>query len=214
VRGATVDAAGRAILAGIDLDAAAGELVAVVGPSGAGKTTLGRFVAGLVRGRGTVEVDGVLLPPRRRWAERRLVQYVHQDPRSTFRPHRPVIEQVARPAELLHRVPPARARADAAALLTRLGVDTATAGRRPATLSGGQLQRAAVARALCARPAVLVCDEVTSALDAAHRDGLLDALDALRRDHATTVLLISHDIPLVERVADRIVMIENGRLRS
>jgi peptide/nickel transport system ATP-binding protein len=214
VRGAAVDAAGRPVLDGVDLDAAAGELLALVGPSGAGKTTLGRFVAGLVRGRGTVEVDGMLLAPRRRRAERRIVQYVHQDPRSTFRQHRPVVEQVARPAELLHGVAPTRARADAGALLARLGVDATTAARRPSTLSGGQLQRAAVARALCARPAVLVCDEVTSALDAAHRDELLDALDALRHDHATTVLLITHDIPLVERVADRIVMIENGRLRS
>src|SRR5690606_23483920 len=125
---------------------------------------------------------------KRTAAQRRAVQYVHQDPRSTFRPHRPVDEQVARPAVLLRAIPKDAALAEARDLLARLGVDPAVASRHPVTLSGGQLQRATVARALVARPAVLVCDEVTSALDAAHCDHLLDAIDGLRRDHGTTVL--------------------------
>ncbi|MHA6622279.1 ABC transporter ATP-binding protein [Pseudonocardia sp. DLS-67] len=218
VRGAAVDdAAGRPVLRGVDVDAAVGELVAVVGPSGAGKTTFGRLVAGLLHGdvRGSVRVDGEPLPAgigRRSAAQRGAVQYVHQDPRATFRPHRPVLDQVARPAVLLRGEPAGRASARAAELLDRLGVDAAVAARRPGTLSGGQLQRAAVARALAARPAVLICDEVTSALDATHRDGLLDAIDGLRRAHGTTVLLISHDHVLVDRVADRVLTVEDGRL--
>jgi peptide/nickel transport system ATP-binding protein len=217
VRGAAVvDPTGRPVLHELDLDVAAGELLAVVGPSGAGKTTFGRLVAGLVRGTvlGTVCVDGEPLPARigrRTGAQRRAVQYVHQDPRATFHKHRPVVEQVARPAVLLRGEPADRALAEAGELLARLGVTAEAAARRPGALSGGQLQRAAVARALAARPAVLVCDEVTSALDAARRDELLDAIDGLRRDHGTTILLISHDRILVDRVADRVVTVEDGR---
>nr|WP_214370625.1 ATP-binding cassette domain-containing protein [Pseudonocardia sp. H11422] len=91
------------------------------------------------------------------------------------------------------------ARSQAAGLLERLGLDPDACRRRPRSLSGGQLQRAAMARALVSRPAVLVCDEVTSALDADNRDQLLHAIDALRRDHDTTVLLITHDLPLGKR---------------
>jgi peptide/nickel transport system ATP-binding protein len=101
----------------------------------------------------------------------------------------------------------------AAQLLEDLGLDPATCARRATTLSGGQLQRAAVARALASQPAVLVCDEVTSALDGDKKQELLDALDRVRNDHATTVVLISHDLPLVAQVSDRVAMIEDGRLR-
>ncbi|MFC7661031.1 ATP-binding cassette domain-containing protein [Pseudonocardia benzenivorans] len=150
---------------------------------------------------------------RRSRPQRRAVQYVHQDPRATFLARSPVLDQVARPATLLRDLPAAAAREEAK-LLARLGVAPDVAARRPATLSGGQLQRAAVAHALVARPAVLVCDEVTAALDAAHRDHLLAAIAALRHDHGTTVLLISHDLPLIERVADRTVLVADGCLRA
>ncbi len=209
------DATGRPVLHGVDLTAAHGEVLAVVGPSGAGKTTLGRCIAGLVAGRGRVEVDGRLLAPAvrtRRGPDRRAVQYVHQDPRATFREHRRVLDQVARPAVLLRGVPEREALRDAEVLLARLGVDAATCSRRPGALSGGQLQRAAVARALVARPAVLVCDEVTSALDAGHSAELLAAIDALRREERTTVVLISHDLPLVAEVADTVVALDGGRI--
>ncbi|OLT02824.1 hypothetical protein BJF90_28800 [Pseudonocardia sp. CNS-004] len=219
VRGAAVaDVAGRPVLRGIDVDAAAGELLAIVGPSGAGKTTFGRFVAGLLHGdvHGTVRVDGDVLPARigrRSTAQRGAVQYVHQDPRATFRTHRPVLEQVARPAVLLRGEPAGGASARAAELLERLGVDAAVAARLPGTLSGGQLQRAAVARVLAARPAVLICDEVTSALDETHQTELLNAMDDLRRANGTTVLLISHDAELVARRADRVLRLEDGGVR-
>jgi peptide/nickel transport system ATP-binding protein len=115
---------------------------------------------------------------------------------------------------LLRGVAPAAARAEAAALLAALGLDPAVADRRPGTLSGGQLQRAAVARAVAARPAVLVADEVTGALDARRRTLLLTALDDLRRTHDTAILLVSHDLPLVEEVADRVLVVADGALRT
>ncbi|MEK6439220.1 ATP-binding cassette domain-containing protein [Pseudonocardia sp. T1-2H] len=146
-------------------------------------------------------------------AQRRAVQYVHQDPRATFLDHRSVLDQVARLAVLLRGEDQESVRAVAAQLLEDLGLDPATCARGATTLSGGQLQRAAVARALASQPAVLVCDEVTSALDGDKKQELLHALDRVRNDHATTVVLISHDLPLVAQVSDRVAMIEDGRLR-
>jgi peptide/nickel transport system ATP-binding protein len=186
--------------------AAHAEVLAVVGPSGAGKTTLGRCIAGLVTGRGRVEVDGRALAPAiraRRGPDRRAVQYVHQNPQATFREHQCVLDQVARPAVLLRDVPWQEALRDAEVLLARLGVDAATCSRRPGALSGGQLQRAAVARALVARPAVL---------DAGRSAELLAAIDALRREAGTTVVLISHDLSLVAAVADTVVAMDGGRI--
>ncbi|TCK22843.1 ABC transporter ATP-binding protein [Pseudonocardia endophytica] len=208
---------GAVILDDVSLAAGPGTVHAVVGHSGAGKTTLARCLAGLVRPEtGTVSVDGEVLPTAdaRSLAQRRLVQYVHQDARSSFLRRKPVLDQVARPAELLRGVAPASARDEATARLDRLGVDAATAARRPSGLSGGQLQRAALARALLADPAVLVGDEITSALDAAHRDELLAVLDALRAERGTTVVLVSHDLPLVASVADEVTVLDGGRVVS
>jgi peptide/nickel transport system ATP-binding protein len=216
-QGLTVRTAdGRTILDGVDLDADAGAAVAVVGPSGAGKTTLARALAGLVVPRsGVVEVDGTVLRPDaldRDHDERRAVQYVHQDPRATFAPRRPVLDQVARPAVLLRGREPGAARAEAVEILATLGVDEATAGRRPRALSGGQLQRAAVARALLARPAVIVADEATSALDADHRAELVAVFDRVREAHGTTLVLVSHDLELVGQVSGTAVVLEAGRV--
>ncbi|RZT87772.1 peptide/nickel transport system ATP-binding protein [Pseudonocardia sediminis] len=205
---------GAVLLDGVDLRAGPGTCVAVAGPSGAGKTTLARAVAGLVTPvTGTVAVDGARLPAAlagRDRAQRRAVQYVHQDARPAFLEHRAVDEQVARPAVLLRGLSPADARAEARAVLERLGVTAAVAARRPGTLSGGQLQRAGVARALLARPGVLVCDEPTSALDTRHRDTLLTELDRHRREHGTVVVLVSHDLDVL-RAADRVVHLHDGR---
>lgn len=209
---------GAVILDGVTLSARRGGVRAIVGRSGAGKTTLARCLAGLVRpGSGTVSVDGEVLRTavgRRDRAQRRLVQYVHQDARSSFLRRRAVLDQVARPAELLRGCTRAAAREEAVAVLGRLGLGPEVVARRPSGLSGGQLQRAALARALLADPAVLVGDEITSALDAAHRDELLGVLDALRRERGTTLVLVSHDLPLVTSVADEITVLDAGRVRA
>lgn len=206
---------GSTLLDGVSLTARAGEWVAVHGQSGAGKTTLARAVAGLVaRDGGEVAVDGTPLAAAledRPAAHRALVQYVHQDAASSFLPDRPVLDQVARGGILLRGLPVAEADAEAAELLARLGLDPDAARRRPEGLSGGQLQRAAVARALLVRPAVLVADEMTSALDPEHRAELLELVDAERRARGTTVLAVSHDLATAAQMADRVLEIEAGR---
>ncbi|MEV0190924.1 ATP-binding cassette domain-containing protein [Kitasatospora purpeofusca] len=208
---------GEVVWREVGLSLRAGECVALTGRTGSGKTTLGRCLAGLhPRYEGTVRLDGEPLPRSvRRRGPRRLaaVQYVFQDARSAFADHRPVLDQVARAAVRLRGSTPAAAAAESAALLAELGLDPAKAARPPGGLSGGELQRAALARSLIVGPAVLVCDEITAGLDADTRASILAHL-ADRRDRAgLAVLFVSHDPAAVDALADRVVTLADGRLR-
>ncbi|MFB6888297.1 ABC transporter ATP-binding protein [Kitasatospora sp. NPDC056327] len=206
---------GAAVLREVALTLRAGECLALVGRSGSGKTTLGRCLAGLhPRHEGTVTLDGRPLPRsvrRRGRRELAAVQYVFQDARAAFADHRPVLDQVARAAVRLRGLTPAAATGEARELLAGLGLDPAKASRPPGGLSGGELQRAALARALIVGPAVLVCDEITSGLDAASRSAILAHL-ADRRDRAGLALLfISHDPTAVSALADTVLTLADGR---
>ncbi|MER7400340.1 ATP-binding cassette domain-containing protein [Streptomyces sp. NPDC000151] len=193
-----------------------GECLAVVGPSGSGKTTLGRCLAGLHRTHdGEILLDGTPLPRSlraRTRAQLAAVQYVFQDPRAAFDEHRPVLDQVARTAVRLRTVPVAEALAEARHTLTALGLPADLVRRRPHQLSGGELQRAALARALLARPRVLICDEITSGLDTVTRRSLLALLTGLLRTRPDLALvLITHDRDTAA-VATRTAVLESGRL--
>ncbi|MFD7324081.1 ABC transporter ATP-binding protein [Streptomyces sp. NPDC059875] len=193
-----------------------GECLAVVGRSGSGKTTLARCLAGLHRDHdGDVLLDGTRLPRSLRARTREqlaAVQYVFQDARAAFDEHRPVLDQVARTAVRLRGSLPAEARDEALATLATLGLTDALVRRRPGQLSGGELQRAALARALLARPRVLICDEITSGLDTVTRRALLNLLAALRHDRPDlTLVLITHDLD-VAALATRIAVLNAGQL--
>ncbi|MFG3050100.1 ABC transporter ATP-binding protein [Kitasatospora sp. NPDC048239] len=209
-------AGGAAVLHDVRLELRAGECLALVGPSGGGKTTLGRCLAGLhPRHEGVVRLDGEPLPRSVRRRDRRqlaAVQYVFQDARAAFADHRPIAEQVARAAVRLRGLPRRAAADEAAELLAALGLDAAKAARRPGSLSGGELQRAALARALIVRPAVLICDEITSGLDAATRAAVLDRLAALRGRTGLALLLITHDLTAADALADAVAVLADGRL--
>jgi peptide/nickel transport system ATP-binding protein len=131
---------------------------------------------------------------------------VFQDARASFDAYRTVLDQVSRTAVRLGGV--ADPRAAALAELAAVGLDEATVTRGPAGLSGGELQRAALVRALLARPDVLVCDEITSGLDTLTQASLLDQLAAL----TCTVVLISHDLAVVARLADRVAVLHRGHV--
>ncbi|MGA5411310.1 ABC transporter ATP-binding protein [Streptomyces lavendulocolor] len=203
------------VLHGVDLRLPAGACVGVAGLSGSGKTTLARCVAGLhERHRGSVLLDGAPLPVLRRRSteQKRRVQYVWQEVRSSFDERRPVAEQVARTAVRLRGLDADAARGEALALLSRLGLDATTVGRRPGGLSGGELQRAALARAALATPDVLVCDEITTALDADATEAVITELARLRERHGTALLWVSHDLELLAAVAHHIVVIDAGHV--
>ncbi|MGA5424725.1 ABC transporter ATP-binding protein [Streptomyces lavendulocolor] len=203
------------VLHGVGLRLPAGACVGVAGLSGSGKTTLARCVAGLhERHRGSVLLDGAPLPVLRRRSteQKRRVQYVWQEVRSSFDERRPVAEQVARTAVRLRGLDADAARGEALALLSRLGLDATTVERRPGGLSGGELQRAALARAALATPDVLVCDEITTALDADATEAVVAELARLREQHGTALLWVSHDLELLAAVAHHIVVIDAGHV--
>ncbi|MGP4017799.1 ABC transporter ATP-binding protein [Saccharopolyspora sp. 5N708] len=189
------------------------ELVVVLGPSGSGKSTLLRTLAGLhAADAGEMRWQGDLLPGQvehRTHSQLRAVQFIAQDPASALNPAHRVGTAIARAAQVLHGDSPADARKRADELLRVVGLAGA-AKRFPRELSGGQRQRVCIARALAAEPDVLLADEITSALDDATAQDVLDLLDRLRTD-GLAVLLVTHDRTLADR-ADRIVRLHERGL--
>jgi peptide/nickel transport system ATP-binding protein len=204
----------RVALDGVGLELAAGQRLGVVGGSGAGKSTLVRLLLALERAdAGTVTYDGRPVaagPPRSlRWF-RRQVQVVLQDPNSSLDPRMTVGRIVAEPLECL-RVPGDH-RERVAEVLAEVELPADAARRYPHEFSGGQRQRIAIARALAPRPAVLVGDEPVSALDVLVRGQVLDLVQRLVRDHGLALLLVSHDLGVVRRACDDVLVLEGGRV--
>ncbi|KOX17315.1 ABC transporter ATP-binding protein [Nocardiopsis sp. NRRL B-16309] len=206
---------GRPLLDGVRLDLRPGEMVAVTGPSGSGKSTLLRAVAGLhTPSSGRVLLHGRALAPTvgaRDRAGLRAIQFVAQDPAGALNPAHTAASAVARPLRVLRSLSASDARAGAAALLDRVGLDADAGHRGPGALSGGQRQRVALARALAAGPDVLLADEITSALDPGTTAAVLDLLRDLCRS-GLAVLVATHE-PGVAARADRILTVEGRSLR-
>ena len=208
-RGATL----TQVLRGVDLDLRAGETLALVGGSGSGKTTLARIVMRLIEAdAGAVRFDqGDLLALRGeplRLARQRF-QMVFQDPLGALNPRASIGRLLADPLRL-HNLPHGE---DAvAALLRRVGLDPVLARRRPHEVSGGQRQRVNIARALATRPALLVLDEPVSSLDVSVRAQVLELLRGIQQDTGIACLFISHDLAVVRAVADRVAVMERGKI--
>lgn len=206
----------KQVLHGIDLHLAEGECLALVGESGSGKTTLARCIAGLhggsngpIRYRGRSLPQGVRLRDR---ADLRAIQYVFQNPYASLNPRRSVGDSIARPLHLFFDLQAAEIARRVASALTLVALDPAMATRFPAQLSGGERQRVAVARALAAGPDLLVCDEVTSALDVSVQAAVMELLVGLRQSSRLAMLFVTHNLPLVRVVADRVAVMQNGRI--
>lgn len=204
------------VLSGIDLELAPSSALAVVGVSGAGKTTLARVIAGLHRSAtGSLELHGASIPiaGRRRTANGgNGIQLVTQNPRSALNPRRTVAQTLGRPLRRIGGVPRRQLGQRVSDLLASVELAPELASRYPHELSGGQRQRVALARALAAEPAVLICDEITSALDHATAASIMTLLDRIKAGRTMALLVISHDMALVAAHCPRMVVLDHGRI--
>jgi nickel transport system ATP-binding protein len=202
----------RTVLADASFAIEAGECVALVGPSGAGKSTLGRLALGLERpDAGIVLYQGAPLDPRDR-ASRQALQAVFQDPQGAVNPRFTAAEVLAEPLRNFFGLRGPGLVERTRALLAEVELDPAASARPVGQFSGGQLQRLCIARALAAEPRLIVLDEALSSLDSALQTRILGLLKALRQRTGTGYLFITHDIRLTAGFADRVLVLENGRL--
>ncbi len=196
----------------VDLDVDAGEIVAVVGESGSGKTTLGRCILGLTAPTaGSIVLDGRPFDAGDRTL-RRTVQPVFQDSLGSLDPRWTVRRSVREALDAMRIGTPAERDARVSEVLGEVGIGPEVADRRPDTLSGGQRQRVGIAAALAPRPRLLVADEPVSALDVSVQAQILNLLAELREAHGLTVILITHDLSVVEHLADRVAVMYLGRI--
>ncbi|MCJ7874545.1 ABC transporter ATP-binding protein [Phaeobacter sp. J2-8] len=209
---------GPPALQDITLDINAGETLGIVGESGSGKSTLAGLVAGIVSGHsGRITFDGQPLAGKaanRSKDMRRRVQMVFQDPLSSLNPAQKVNEILARPRQLYFGRSAAEARADSIALLKEVELEPDILNRSARQLSGGQQQRIAMCRALAAEPELLICDEVTSALDVTIQARVLDLLLRIQKERGLTCLFISHDLAVIGKVSHRVAVLQMGRLQE
>jgi peptide/nickel transport system ATP-binding protein len=203
------------VLEDVDLELRRGQAIGVIGESGSGKTTLARVVAGLLApSAGTVHFDGQPLQPTlgaRGREELRRVQIVLQSADTALNPSHTVERILARPLQFYKGLKGEPLRRRIAELLDRVQLPHSLAQRLPGGLSGGQKQRVSLARALAAEPDLILCDEVTSALDSVVGAAVLDLIADLRRELGVSYLFISHDLHTVRAVCDEIVVMQHGR---
>ena len=216
LRDVNVGYSGRTVVHDITLDIAPEECVALVGESGSGKTTLARAISGLHHERqGEIVLGGVPLAASSRGRsrdQRRTIQYIFQNPYGSLNPRRTVGQIVRQPVELFGTYTGREADARVGEMLERVSLTAGFAERYPDQLSGGERQRVAIARALICEPSLLVCDEVTSALDVSVQAAIVDLLAALQRDFGLSMLFVTHNLPLVRSIAQRVAVMNKGRI--
>jgi len=206
---------GRQVLFDVDVRVHAGECVAIVGESGSGKSTLSQCVAGLQeRTGGSVRLDGEELAPaaqRRPRAARHGVQYVFQNPSASLNPRATVGEGIGVPLRSFAHLGGKVRRKRVIELLDRVELPAQAAERYPSELSGGQRQRAAIARALACDPRLLICDEVTSALDVSVQAAVVELLRGLL-DDGLSMLFVTHNFAVVRSLADTVAVLNRGEV--
>ena len=212
----TASYGGDPVLNGVSLELLSHECLAVVGESGSGKTTLAKSVAGLMHTyEGVVSFRGKPLDRRARARtveERRSLQYIFQSPYRSLNPRKTVGQAIRAPLAHFFDTSEAEAKREVVAALERVALPAEFADRFPDELSGGERQRVAIARALVTKPDVLICDEVTSALDVSVQASIVELLEDLRQQEGLALLFVTHNLALVRSVADRVTVLDRGKL--
>ena len=194
-----------------------GEVFGLVGESGSGKSTIARMIAGLYEvDGGSVVFDGETVSDHSNQkvlnAYRRKIQMIFQDPYSSLNPRMRVSDIIAEPIRHLNLLSGKAVKARVDELLDRVGLGAEAGAKYPHEFSGGQRQRISIARALATQPTLLICDEPTSALDVSIQAQILNILKDLQQYLNVTMLFISHDLPVVRQMCDRVAVMKNGKL--
>ena len=202
------------VLHNVNIRIPRGRTVAVVGESGSGKSTTARVITGLLPPMaGSVEFNGETLPAElkdRNKDQLQRIQMIYQSADTAMNPRQTIAEIIGRPLEFYHGLSGLQKQERVLELLKMIELDESFYDRLPSELSGGQKQRVCIARALAADPEIIICDEVTSALDQIEQDGILKLLLNLQKDYNITYLFITHDIAVVNAISDEIVVMYQG----
>jgi len=216
VSGLSVAYGDRVVLEKVDLQVSGGECVALVGESGSGKSTLSRALVGLVKpSSGSILLKGRRLAAsvRDRPREDRVsLQYVFQNPYGSLNPRKSIQQILTQPLRALKSLDNSSAQREAAHALERVGLQTSILSRYPKDLSGGERQRVALAKAIACGPEVLICDEVTSALDVSAQATIVDLLRGLVDELGLALIFVTHNLSLVRSIGNRCVVLNEGRI--
>ena len=202
------------VLHDVNIKIPRGRTVAVVGESGSGKSTTARVITGLLPPMtGSVQFNGEVLPAElkdRSKDQLQRIQMIYQSADTAMNPRQTIAEIIGRPLEFYHDLTGLQKQERILELLKMIELDESFYDRLPSELSGGQKQRVCIARALAADPEIIICDEVTSALDQIVQEGILKLLLNLQKDYNITYLFITHDIAVVNAISDEIVVMYQG----
>ena len=195
---------------GVSFEVADGEAFGIVGESGSGKSTILKAIAGLTATTApALRINGLAMGMKRSKADRRLMQFVFQDPYGSLHP-RQTVDDILREPLSIHGVDGIDVKV--AEALSDVGLQPLHRYRYPHQLSGGQRQRVAIARALILKPRILLLDEPTSALDVSIQAEILNLISRLRRSYQLTSILVSHDLGVVAHLCSRIAIMQHGQL--
>ena len=206
----------RQVLFDINLHIESGECLALVGESGSGKTTLSRCIGGLHSDyQGEILYNGALLgksADKRVKEERRDIQYIFQSPYASINPRRPIGATIGRQLDLFFGLKGKEAQVRVAELLDLVSLPRTIVESYPDQLSGGERQRVAIARALAANPKLIVCDEITSALDVSVQASVIETLKQLQASTSVGLLFVTHNLALTRTIADRVAVMRQGKI--